>query len=248
MSETWMEEAAERLWRAAGGVPSFPRNMESLVSFALPLDVIRLPKLTVRAAEDWIVQRRGVCHLLCQNRALCGCVVALRGIGVVFLDADDPSDERRFTLAHEIAHFLLDYLFQREAALHAFGPTIRPVLDGDRPPTTTERLHALLADVPLGLFINLMEREADGRIVRGPIWNAENRADILAIHLLAPFEAVRAHLSIVPKETERLAFEQDVETVLQNVFGLPSVIAQDYTRWLWQRLHRPSSRDWLGLS
>lgn len=248
MTETAMEATAERFWNRLPALPAFPRDLQAVTALALPLDVVSLPTLTVHAINEWMTQRGGTFRSLCDNRALRGCIYAQGGNGVVFLEASDPPDEQRFTLAHEIAHFLLDYLLPRERALAFFGAAIRPVLDGKRVPTSHERWDAMLCAVPLGVFVNLMERNDTGRVARGAIWNAENRADRLALHLLAPLSAVLTHLPATPKETERASFTHHTHTVLEQNFGLPSPIAEEYTRWLWQHLHRPSSRDWLGTS
>src|SRR5437870_3676839 len=115
MIEMGLEIAAQRLWRGVGGkAPPFPRNLEEAALVSLRLDIIEEHGLHVRMVEDWIAQRGGAFRFLCHERALHGCVVALRGQGAIFLDADDSINTKRFTLAHEIAHFLQDYLLPRE--------------------------------------------------------------------------------------------------------------------------------------
>lgn len=51
---------------------------------------------------------------------------------VLLDDADTPA-EQRFSLAHEVAHFLLDYLQPREATRRKLGETALEVVDGLRP-------------------------------------------------------------------------------------------------------------------
>jgi hypothetical protein len=106
---------------------------------------------------------------------------------------------------------------------------------------------AVLADAPLGVFIDLMERSTDGQILRGAIVDAEARADRLALHLLAPWNAVRPYLPETVGETQRLTFAAHAQAALQDVFGLPESVAREYAVRLWSRLHRPDTRAWLGL-
>src|SRR3954469_16078732 len=94
--------------------------------------------LSVARLRDWLAQReaeappdlRG-----CRDRRLRGAVIAWRGFGLVCADAEDAEAERRFTVAHEAAHFLGDHFYPRQDLLHRFGAAIQPVLDGIRPPT-----------------------------------------------------------------------------------------------------------------
>jgi hypothetical protein len=246
--ELWLEEAVEAICQSAASASIFPRDVEAIANEAsLSVFFVPLPNLTVERVETWIAKRHGKFQFLCSNRPLRGCIVALRGRAVIFTDTTDSADEQRFTQAHELGHFLADYQWPRQRALDALGEVIRPVLDGDRPPTRTERVHAALADVPLGYFHDLMARDEGGQINMASVRNTEARADCLALNLLAPVEIVCSHIRISPTETERNAFGHEAVRVLCDEFGLPRWAAREYGRWLWTHLHRPSSRQWLGL-
>jgi hypothetical protein len=246
MVERRIARAAERFWSRAGGRPTPPADMERAVLWALPLDVQPITGLTVAHIAAWL-SARGLPHpSLGPARRLRGCLLARRGQGVVFVAADDPPAEQRFTLAHEAAHFLLDYQEPRERALARLGEAIRPVLDGERPPTHQERLHALLADVPLGLHTHLMERGPDGAPCLEAA-SAECDADRLALELLAPEREALALVRATQGEpyTARAARTADALAVR---FGLPAAVAEAYARRLLRRLtDGPSVAEWLGL-
>jgi hypothetical protein len=150
MIAAWLAEAADDIWRRIDREVSFPRDLISVAARGLPLIFVPVENLSIRAIEEWLAQRGAAYRLLCGDRSLRGCVVASRGAGAIFLDSIDCPDDRRYTAAHEVAHFVLDYLYPREQALAAFGEVIRHVLDGDRAPSSAERIDARLADVPLG--------------------------------------------------------------------------------------------------
>ncbi|MER3439575.1 MAG: hypothetical protein C4346_19370, partial [Chloroflexota bacterium] len=83
---------------------------------AIPVAVVFMPALTLERVHNWL-ERRGVPYRVdCASRRLRGCLVAAGGHGVIFIEGADPDDERRFTLAHEVAHFLLHYQHPRERA------------------------------------------------------------------------------------------------------------------------------------
>jgi len=248
MTDAWLDEVADGLWRRGAGPPPFPRDMEAAaVDAGLPVFFVPIPGLTVEKAEAWIARRHGAFRFLCPARALRGCIVAVRGEAAIFTDSDDTPDERRFTEAHELAHFLCDYERPRQNALEVFGSVIRPVLDGDRLPTPVERVHAALAGVPLGAYTDLMGRDETGGVSEAAALGAELRADRLALHLLAPPYAVFACVPGAPGETERNGFGRMVVDVLSGAFGLPDWAAREYSRRLWAKWSRPDSRGWLGL-
>ena len=230
------QEVINRFWQRCGEVEPFPRNLEQLVSLALPAKLIKLPHLKLHTIENWLTCRGAVYRFNCRSRAVRGCLVAYGGQGFIFIDETDPEDERRFSIAHEIGHFIIDYLLVRETAISKFGDRIVEVFDGLRQPSVPERVHALLADASLGVYTNLMERDEAG----GPdLWEIEDRADHIALALLAPPEAVLSE-----SDTSLLRFQQRLEAVvalLHNRFGLPASVANPYAWSLLESIGRGQS-------
>jgi hypothetical protein len=236
---------AEEFWADAGGPAPFPRDLERAVVIVLPLAVARLPRLWVADAADWLARRAIPCPLQAAERPMHGCLVAHGGRGIVLLDGADPDDERRFTLAHEAAHFLLDYLRPRERAVARLGAGIADVVDGHRPPTTAERVDAVLAETPIGAYTHLMERRPDGTLGCGRIAGAEGRADRLALEILAPAAEVRRRLPRTGSYAGTLAA---LTGLLIHTFGLPRAVAGGYARFLARTWYGgPSFRELLGL-
>src|SRR5438034_428281 len=199
----------------------------------LPVSVEPLLSLSAHAVRRWLGQR-GIHHDVSEgDRALHGCLVARAGQGIVFLDAGDEEAERRFTLAHEIAHFILDHLLPRLRALKVLGERILPVLDGERPPTREEMLSAVLERVRLGVQVHLMSRGPDGAVCAWDVEESEQRADRLALELLAPAHLVTAGLQRVLGNAEDLTGRQEraVEHLAER-FGLPTNVAGSYVRLL----------------
>jgi hypothetical protein len=151
------------------------------------------------------------------DRPLRAALYCWAGVGTVFLDRDDPPAERRFSFAHELAHFLRDYADPRRQVERAVGPSALEVLDGLRPPTADERLSAVLRHRSLTPHCHFMSRDAAGRPQGDDERRAEADADRLAFELLAP--------------AGRFVHESDpsaVEPRLQFEFGLPATAARDY--------------------
>lgn len=246
MVETRFVQTAERFWALAGGRSAIPADIEAAISWALPLDIHAIDRLSVRGVEEWARRRGFPCAFAGRDRRLRGCLVACRGEGVIIVDGTDPPVERRFTLAHEAAHFLLEYQDVRERAIAALGREIVAVLDGDRPPTRDERVDAVLAGMTLGVHTHLMERGPGGdACVR--VAEAECDADRLALEMLAPEAeaAVLVATCVGPRYTVRAA---GAAVVLAARFGLPLPVARAYARRLLrQETGGPSAREWLGI-
>jgi hypothetical protein len=186
----WCADLSARFWAAAGDPPPFPRDLRPAIAGAVPVTVLEISALCVEAVRGWLARRSIGVPVDEPDRPLRACLVAWRGHGFVFLDAGDDVAERRFSLAHELAHFLRDYWYPREAAVQRLGPAVVEVLDGERPATPDERVSAVLRKVRIGPFAHLLRRDATGRPLTAAEREAEAAADRLAYELLAPFAAL----------------------------------------------------------
>jgi hypothetical protein len=240
---TW----ADRFWRLAGGPEPFPRQLEIPVAWALPLVIIKLPRLGIAELLDWM-SKTGICMKSSfASRPLRACLIARAGRGAVLLAGTDPDDERRLSLAHEVAHFLIDYLKPREEALSALGPTVLDVLDGLRQPTPEERLTGTLRGIELDVYTHLMERSDSGQAASADTIEREDKADRLALELIAPLDVVTSQL--VAEGIDWRGSEALQATVhrLVAVFGLPKDAAERYGRSLLMAKQPASSfRAWLN--
>lgn len=240
-----IEQAAREFWALTGGISSYPADMERAITLASPLEVYPSPDLRVSYVRAWLRRLRLAHTIKGRNRRLHGCLIAYNGKGTIFVDSQDAADERRFTLAHELAHFLLDYQEPRQRSVAILGADILPVLDGLRQPTLEERVHAVLSEISLGVMSHFMERPESG-LPTGPILDSEDLADRLALELLAPADPLYDLMSqpTTPRGyTARLAF---LRAYLQHQHGLPEAIAAAYTRLLLAQLGEPTFRDWLS--
>lgn len=223
-------DAVNMFWDRCGAVEDFPRRLDRSIALALPVWVVKLPRLRLSAIEGWLAHRGVNFQFNCRDRALRGCLVACDGEGAMFVDGADPEDEQRFTVAHETAHFIIDYWAPREKAIEKFGQAIAEVFDGSRRPTVTERVHAALTGTAIGVYTNLMERDEARADFNPSAWEIEDRADRIALALLAPPEEVLAMADTTPAQfAER---HSAITFLLRRHFGLPEAIAVTYGRSL----------------
>lgn len=239
MTPLWLEETVEECGFTA---PSrFPRNLSADIPTRLSVKVVALPHLTPQAVRDWLL-RRGIRQPVEGDASdFHGCMVARAGHGFLFVDTSEGNAEQRFTIAHELSHFILDQWLPRQRALRVFGDQILPVLDGLREPTPDEAMTALFEKLSLGPPVNLMARDASGHYARRAVMDSEWRADLLALELLAPAKLVVPLVMDIPAE--------EATGLLFFRYGLPREMANTYVQELRRRQRTPrfSIEKFLGV-
>lgn len=215
----WLERAVDRFWGEDDQDSPFPRSLHLPVLMNLPLAIIEIDGLTVGNLDQWLHRHRLPQLANVANRPLRGCLVAYSGVGLLFVDRSDDPEQRRQTLAHEAGHFIVDYLMPRENVAQR-RPELLDVIDGEREATDAERFDALLADLSIGFHTHLLERDAHGRHLSAGSADIEDRAERLALELLAPLHRVLEELS--PTN------EHEIAQLLQQRFGLPAGVAERY--------------------
>lgn len=135
-------EVAEIFWRRAGGRALFgsPVDIARAATRVLPVAVREIPGLRTDHVASLLGRIGGTPWNDGSPRPLRGCIIADAGKALILVDGSDAEDERRMTVAHEVAHLILHYVQPRQAAVRAFGPHILAVMDRLRPPTLGERL------------------------------------------------------------------------------------------------------------
>ncbi len=221
-------------------------DVEAAIIANTLLWIERIDGLTVGGVQAWLHQRNYQMMMGDHGpeRELFGCLVidCESERGYIFVDGLSSDLEQRFTIAHELAHYLRDYEYPRERALARWGESIRAVLEGTRAPTIDEQLDAVLSAVPLGLQHHLMLRGDDGSIQRTDLRESELAADHIALELLAPHRSLIAEFGTVGYTPQQLC--EQVLPILQ--IQLPEPIARRYAVQLGGYFGRRSTLvDWL---
>lgn len=158
-------------------------DFESQVAVCLPLAVVTVPRLTANRIEDWLTSRRLAVEIVRDDGGLRAALVAYGGVGVAFIDGTDEAIERRFSLAHEVGHFVAEYLAERARIDRIAGARMLQVHDGVRPASSGEKLRFAITGRPLPVRFWRCTGQA-GR--------SEQLADRVAVELLAPAAALFA--------------------------------------------------------
>jgi hypothetical protein len=217
------------MWGRLPDPGPYPRDVERLARYGFLAQVRRLPGLTLSAAHAWL-RRQGHRRLPeAVDRRLHGYLFAGGTLPVVFLDPGDAAAVQRYALAHELAHLWWEVLAPRERLRTRLGEGVLDALEGRRAASAAEKLQALASGVSLRPVGHLLARDRELGVVDGGISLAEERADRLALELLAPeHEARRALPAPAPwREWLPAASER-----LERAFGIPAGVAAAYARAL----------------
>lgn len=226
------ELAVDYFWEIAGDIEPYPRSLEYSITMALPVAIIKLPHLALGNIENWFRSRHISYSFNCESRFVRGCLIAYGGKGFIFCDGTDSLNEIRFTLAHEVGHFLIDYWYPRQKAINKFGVEILEVFDGLREPTVAERIQSIFERTKIGTVSNLMDRQDASE----SIWAIEDQADRVGFALLAPPNEVLRNMDFSQNQfSERFKI---LSEKLTNVFGLPPVAASTYSNALLRHIGR----------
>jgi len=220
------QQIIDIFWDLAGEVEPFPRSLERTIAMALPIAVIKMPRLALGSIETWLRSRQIPYSFNCESRFVRGCLVSYGGKGFIFCDGADPYDEIHFTLAHEVGHFLADYWYPRQKAVSKFGVGILDVFDGIREPTITERVHSIFESTRIGIISNLMDRNDASDLV----WTVEDKADKIGFGLLAPPQDVLKGVNF--SQSQFLKRQEFLSGRLVHSFGLPAFAAKAYSNIL----------------
>ncbi|MGE0541674.1 MAG: ImmA/IrrE family metallo-endopeptidase [Dehalococcoidia bacterium] len=238
---------ADEFWTGVGGSPDFPRDPEPLIPLYVPVKVEPVPNLSCAAIAAWAAAHPALVVEALPDRPLRGCLITHAGRALLLVDPADPPDQRRFTIAHELGHFLVEVSEPRRRVRDSVGAGALEVLDGLRLPTVEERIHAVLAGAPLAAQVHLMARKEDGSIGCPRVADAECAADRFALELLAPVVSLRP--SVLPLASlPRQQRWRIITARLTQYHGLPQIVASGYARDLVQDLTGGESvRERFGL-
>lgn len=229
------QQIIDIFWDLAGEVEPFPRTLERAIALALPIAVVKMPRLALGSIETWLRSRQIPYSFNCESRFVRGCLISYGGKGFIFCDGTDPSDEIHFTLAHEVGHFLADYWYPRQKAVSKFGAGILDVFDGIREPTVTERIQSVFESTRIGVCSNLMNRDDANEFV----WTVEDKADKIGFGLLAPPQDVLKGIKL--SQSIFLQRQEHLSTRLIHSFGLPAFAAKTYSNILLRHIGKGPS-------
>lgn len=227
-----VEKISREFWALSKLQYAFPLDIERAISRTQPIAIISLPQLSIDKIKAYFSENNIPYQFDYQDRNLHGFIFVQDGYGLIFINGSDSQPERRFTLAHELAHFLLDYQIPRNRVIERLGTEIIEVLDGLREPTIEERLSGLISNVNLYSITHLLDTSHISGFKQVTVWSAERRADQLALELLAPGKMVmedfkaQATKALTPKGNDIL-FD-----LLTQKYGLPTPVATQHSIYL----------------
>ncbi|MCZ2342972.1 MAG: hypothetical protein LC104_14455 [Bacteroidales bacterium] len=241
MTPAEIERLASAFWDRVGGYPAPPRDLEPLIPLHLgAVFVTALPAVSRVIIRDWLNRRPGIPAPPGSDdpRPAFGCVVAYRGLCAIFIDCTLSPALRRVIVAHELGHYLAEYEWPRQRLIRRLGPSVRPVLDGERPPSNHERWAAQLAGVTFGVHTHYLDREYN-LIQDSQNYQSEALANAMALELLAPAS------EILMEAPDPIA-TRTVQTLLVDRYGLPPDWARGYAGQITALAKRrvPASRRW----
>jgi len=239
---------AREFWLKADPAHQRVLDIAKAVSNILPLRIIYLKGLTLETLDNWLKDRGIPNNQEISNKSLHGVIMIREGRGFIFVNADDSTIEQRFTIAHEVSHYFLDYQIPRENAMLKIGPEIEHVLNGKEPASDLQKVKALLKGISIQPYSHFIEKSGNGSFLSWINFNSENEADYLALELLAPRSVVIKNTVTNAKRLNYTQFVRKCQELLREQYQIPDDVAHQYaTELAYSVTNGPSFLDKLGL-
>lgn len=228
------------------GRAEFPVDMRYAPMCALDVYVEEVASLTTGKAASRL-ERLGIrTPDGIDERAIHGCLIVGRSGAGVLVEENEGEAQKRFTIAHECAHFILGVRRHQERAASRMGQDFTDVLHGLRGATPDERIDAWLRGVRSDALVHFMDRTPTGGYGCARTGDAECLADDLAVEILAP----RSELIRNLHSFGRMGFSESLiaaRGIAERRFGLPAETAEHYAnRVVWQSRGGPSIAERFG--
>jgi len=228
IAKPYIASIAREFWKQTKLKPNPPYDIQGAVNLILPVDIVSLSELSVKKIEQWLEDRNITFSIGVDDRSLHGFILTFKGSGFIFIDGTDLENERRYTIAHEASHFILDYKIPRDKAIERHSVDIIEVLDGLREPSNEERIEGVLSAVSIKPYMHLLEKSGDGAFIDLRILDAENDADSLALELLAPAAKVIREAKQGKKKPVFAEYKDRCLAILMEKYELPGFISEEY--------------------
>ncbi len=243
-----IERIAREFWSTIN--PEYRDNFDILgaVEASLTINLIKIQDLGLRKIEDWSKARNISVKIDANDRNVHGILFITDGTVLMFVEEEGDEIQQRFTIAHEVSHFLLDYKIPRERALLEFGTEIEEVLNGNLEATHSQLVTSMIKGINLEPYSFLIEKTGNGSFLSWSNFNAENEADYLALELLAPRAKIINETVSSARRLTYSQFTKKSQEILIDKYRIPSEVARQYASELaYSITNGPSFLDKLGL-
>jgi len=242
-----IERIAREFWSTVDQNYHENYDIISAVDTSPTIDLIKIKNLSISKIEEWLIAIGLKDNFDIPDRRLHG-VLIIKGDSVaMFIEDDENPIQQRFTVAHEVSHYLLDYQIPKEKAILALGKEIEDVLNGNLPANNTQLALSVIKGINIDPYSFLIEKTGNGSFEDWKNFNSENEADYLALELLAPRIRI---INETFSSTKRLSYSQFTrksQEILIEKYRIPSDIARQYASQLaYSVTSGPSFLDKMG--
>ncbi len=246
-SRPQIQRIAHEFWSKADPKHRLDFDIMNAVNGSLTVDLIPVQQLSLQKIDSWLVARTINIGIDVNDRNLHGALLIKNGSVFMFIDAAVCEMEQRFTVAHEVSHFLLDYQLPRERAILAFGQEIEEVLNGNASASTSQLVMSVIKGIDLNPYTLLIEKTGNGSFSNWCNFNSENEADYLALELLAPRARVINDTVSSARRLTYAQFTRKSQEILIEKYRIPVTVAHQYASELAYSVTKgPSFLDKLG--
>lgn len=223
-----MERIAREFWATTKSEFRFNYDLINVVESTLNVQLIRMPQLCPIKINSWLNNQNIGIQIEDNGQNLHGALLIQNGTVLMFIDTTENTTWQRYTLAHQVSRFLLEYQMPRERAILSFGKEIAGVLKGKNDASVTELVQSAFNDVSNKTYTLLLEKKGD-RVTTGEDPSlTDNPADFLALELLAPRYQIIQETASKSVFLSYAPFKRKCRELLIGKYRIPTEIAHKY--------------------
>lgn len=223
-----MERIAREFWATTKSEFRFNYDIINVVESALNVQLIRMPQLCPIKINSWLNSQHMDLQIENKGQNLHGALLIQNGTVLMFIDTTENATWQRYTLAHQVSRFLLEYQMPREQAILTLGKEIAGVLKGNDDASVTELVQSAFNDVSNKAYTLLIEKKENSAASYQEPSLTDNPADFLALELLAPRYQIIQETASKSVFLSYAGFKRKCRELLIGKYRIPTEIAHKY--------------------
>lgn len=227
-----IERIAREFWATSYAEFRYNYDIIKVVESSPNVHLIRIPQLNPTKITSWLTSRKIDIPVENNDRSLDGALLIQNGTVIMFIDTAENDIRQRYTLAHQVSHFLLAYQMPKERAIIKLGKEIAAALKDDTEAPVTQLVQSALQGMTGAAYTLLIEKSEDAFPSDRLNLLPESPADTLALELLAPRYQIIQETASASARLRYSPFKRTCQELLIDKYRIPLEIAHKYAKEL----------------
>lgn len=223
-----IERIARKFWATTQAEFRYDYDIVKAVESSLNVHLIRMQQLNPTKIISWLASHNMDIPFESKATHLNGALLIKNDNVIMFIDAAENAVQQRYTLAHQVSHFLLNYQMPKERAIMTLGKEIAQVLSGNTEASVTQLVQSTVSNITGNVYTLLIEKWDESTSFDWELLRTKDPAVSLTLELLAPRYQIINETASVGARLRYSPFKRKCQELLIDKYRIPSEIAHKY--------------------